>query len=142
MERVVKMTTDNEILIRAAEEKATHPAFWNSTEDDGDFDEDEVSEEEARIALHVVEETGSVKYMEIALSCGWDINEIWRGGTMLCHSADKGYLELCEFLLEKGADPLIGEDHEGLIPIAIAYLNGHFKICELLARKASSVRTT
>jgi hypothetical protein len=80
---------------------------------------------------------GDVSLMESCLERGFPINAHYWNGTALYHAASKGRLELCKYLLSKGADSEIhGSDSAPTMfvrtPYQVAYEKGYTSICVLI----------
>ena len=48
------------------------------------------------------------------------------------YAAFKGHLEICKFLMEKGAKENF-RDLNGFTPLHFAAINGHIEVCKLIA---------
>ena len=77
---------------------------------------------------------GDIEGVKFGLSQNINVNirsEV--GNSALWLAAFFSYLELCEYLLQKGADPLLS-DSEGCTPFANAYYSENKEILELFEK--------
>ncbi|QEN08006.1 hypothetical protein EXM22_08420 [Oceanispirochaeta crateris] len=72
--------------------------------------------------------------LDLLIEAGTDVNGLnIKGETPLILAASMGYGEVCQFLLEKGADPSI-LDKDGDSAYSRAYNKGYFELAELLGQ--------
>ena len=80
-------------------------------------------------------EKGNIDKVKKYLDHGYDLNiKNDSGETPLHLASEKGYKEIVELLLKKGADPNIKNVYAGLSPLYLASVEGHKDIVELLLK--------
>jgi ankyrin repeat protein len=66
---------------------------------------------------------------------GADLNHVARNwGTPLCYAVQQGDRQTLEYLLEKGANPMVGSENRGMLPVELARFCGKSELAEILEK--------
>jgi ankyrin repeat protein len=71
----------------------------------------------------------------LLLEHGADLNHVARNwGTPLCYAVQQGDRQTLEYLLEKGANPSMGSENRGMLPVELARFCGKSELAEILEK--------
>jgi ankyrin repeat protein len=55
-------------------------------------------------------------------------------GTPLCYAVQQGDRQTLEYLLEKGANPMVGSENRGMLPVELVRFCGKSELVEILEK--------